>query len=110
MSWHTRKRKSLNPDSPDQMDAFNEEYSRACRLLEIPREQMQVTSEQAAKYLECSQQTVVRYIYQDPPMFDVVRVRDQGRRYHVELTLDSVVEYRMLTKRYKNTKLRNAAL
>lgn len=40
--YTARKQRKLDPDSTEQMDAFNEEYMEACKKLNISRETMDV--------------------------------------------------------------------
>ena len=91
-----RKVRSLDPDNAAQMDAFNEEYAKACKELNIPREQMNVTFEQAAEYLRISPATVQRYCYAAPPTLELAHdMVDRGfvkKQKAARVTLDSVVE------------------
>jgi hypothetical protein len=97
--YTTRKQRKLDPDSVEQMDAFNEEYAEACKKLGIPRETMDVTFEQAGEYLGLSPRTVQRYAYAVPPVLDLshvhVNVGFVNPQKRAMVTLDSVVEYKV---------------
>lgn len=90
-TYKDRKVRKLDPDDDGQMDAFNEEYSRACEILGVPRTTMLVTWEQAATYLGVSIKTVLRYIYAKPPMLEKERVGSTSL-----VVLDSLVEYKLI--------------
>ena len=97
--YTVRKQRKLDPNSVEQMDAFNEEYAEACRKLDVSRETVDVTYEQAGEYLGLSPRTVQRYAYAVPPILDLSHVMvDRGfanLQKQAMVTLDSVVEYKL---------------
>ena len=86
------KPRHLDPDNADQMDAFNDEYCRACELLGIARDQMLVTVEQAATYLRTSPRTITRYMYAKPAVLDRELVVGILGHKVAMVVLDSAVE------------------
>lgn len=94
-----RKERKLDPDNTVQMDAFNDEYAEACKMLGIGRETLNVTFEQAAQYLVLSPRTVQRYAYAVPRVLELSHVGvDCGLeclQKRAMVALDSVVEYKV---------------
>jgi hypothetical protein len=99
MAYTVRHKRELDPNDPVQMDAFNEEYAKACKFLGVERETTLVTFEQGARYLDLSPSTVMRYAWANPPLLDLEKVSGM-RRNSVLLTLDSVVEYKLYPRFY----------
>ena len=103
--YTVRKQRKLDPDSAEQMDAFNDAYTVACEVLNVPRETMDVTFEQAGEYLGLSARTVQRYAYAVPPVLDLshvlVEVGFAKKQRRAMVTLDSVVEYKIWPRFYR---------
>lgn len=91
-------KKIFDVNDEKQSDQFNELYTQACEKLDVPRETMTVSFDQAATILEVSPVSVKKWAYSKPALLELVfGATDTRRRAVSGVTLDSVI-IRLMTK------------
>ena len=85
MSNNMKRQFDVNDDS--QVDRFNELYAKACKVLGVSREVMEVSFAQASKVLGVTESSVRRWAYANPPQLELAGIQYKSRG----VTLDSVV-------------------